>query len=200
MTIHVLSSESFLVILCGKCNSRSYCVRQSPSACLAVTVTVWVWIGLWQPVCLPPASLCWRKRRLRPCAVRWHPGCTERMALLMMLCVWWPDRLHVCKLELGTLAVVSGKIHGRHSVCTRMGTIGHPAPRDCHAHPCSHDIFPSSGDQGSQEGSALARWAADPANTAWMESKCRWPRSLDPPPLKLLQVPEDGSTSPFLET
>lgn len=111
------------------------------------------------------------------------------------------DRLHLCKLELGTLAVVSGKIHGRHSVCTRMSTIGHPAPHDCHAHPCSHDIFPSSGDQGSQEGSALARWAADPANTAWMESKCHWPRGLDPPPLKHLQVlPEGGNMSPFLET
>nr|XP_044986670.1 rho guanine nucleotide exchange factor 10 isoform X1 [Jaculus jaculus]XP_044986671.1 rho guanine nucleotide exchange factor 10 isoform X1 [Jaculus jaculus]XP_044986672.1 rho guanine nucleotide exchange factor 10 isoform X1 [Jaculus jaculus]XP_044986673.1 rho guanine nucleotide exchange factor 10 isoform X1 [Jaculus jaculus]XP_044986674.1 rho guanine nucleotide exchange factor 10 isoform X1 [Jaculus jaculus] len=29
---------------------------------------------------------------------------------------------------------------------------------------------PPSGDQSNREGSALARWAADPANTAWMEN------------------------------
>ncbi|XP_021489262.1 rho guanine nucleotide exchange factor 10 isoform X3 [Meriones unguiculatus] len=34
----------------------------------------------------------------------------------------------------------------------------------------SSEDLPHSGDQGSQEGSALARWAADPANTAWMEN------------------------------
>ncbi|XP_055464449.1 rho guanine nucleotide exchange factor 10 isoform X2 [Psammomys obesus] len=34
----------------------------------------------------------------------------------------------------------------------------------------SSEDLPQSGDQGSQEGSALARWAADPANTAWMEN------------------------------
>lgn len=113
MTIHVLSSESFLVILCGKCNSRSSCVRQSPSPCLAVTIALWVWIGLWRPVCLPPASLCWRKRRLRPCAVRWHhvwhPGCTERMALLMLLCVWWLIGFMCVNLNLGPLQLCLGR-------------------------------------------------------------------------------------------
>lgn len=34
----------------------------------------------------------------------------------------------------------------------------------------SSEDLPHSGDQGSQEGSALARWVADPANTAWMEN------------------------------
>ncbi|XP_031195045.1 rho guanine nucleotide exchange factor 10 isoform X2 [Mastomys coucha] len=34
----------------------------------------------------------------------------------------------------------------------------------------SSEDLPHSGDQGNQEGSALARWAADPANTAWMEN------------------------------
>ncbi|XP_075842387.1 rho guanine nucleotide exchange factor 10 isoform X3 [Microtus pennsylvanicus] len=34
----------------------------------------------------------------------------------------------------------------------------------------SSEDLPHSGDQGSQEGNALARWAADPANTAWMEN------------------------------
>ncbi|GAB1293018.1 Rho guanine nucleotide exchange factor 10 [Apodemus speciosus] len=34
----------------------------------------------------------------------------------------------------------------------------------------SSEDLPHSGDQGSQESSALARWAADPANTAWMEN------------------------------
>ncbi|XP_021074456.1 rho guanine nucleotide exchange factor 10 isoform X5 [Mus pahari] len=34
----------------------------------------------------------------------------------------------------------------------------------------SSEDLPHSGEQGSQEGSALARWAADPANTAWMEN------------------------------
>ncbi|XP_036065416.1 rho guanine nucleotide exchange factor 10 isoform X2 [Onychomys torridus] len=34
----------------------------------------------------------------------------------------------------------------------------------------SSEDLPHSGDQGSQEGSALARWTADPANTAWMEN------------------------------
>lgn len=61
-----------------------------------------------------------------------------------------------------------------------------------------HDVFISSGDQGSQEGSALARWVADPANTAWMESRYHWPSGLDPLPLsRTLQVPEDSSGVPF---
>ncbi|EGV97118.1 rho guanine nucleotide exchange factor 10 isoform X5 [Cricetulus griseus] len=34
----------------------------------------------------------------------------------------------------------------------------------------SSEDLPNSGDQGSQEGNALTRWAADPANTAWMEN------------------------------
>ncbi|XP_026644608.1 rho guanine nucleotide exchange factor 10 isoform X3 [Microtus ochrogaster] len=34
----------------------------------------------------------------------------------------------------------------------------------------SSEDLPHSGDQGSQEGNALAQWAADPANTAWMEN------------------------------
>eukprot|EP00072_Mus_musculus_P066396 XP_017168159.1 PREDICTED: rho guanine nucleotide exchange factor 10 isoform X4 [Mus musculus] len=34
----------------------------------------------------------------------------------------------------------------------------------------SSEDLPHSSEQGSQEGSALARWAADPANTAWMEN------------------------------
>lgn len=32
-------------------------------------------------------------------------------------------------------------------------------------------VFPFSGDQGGRGGSTLAQWAADPANTAWMESE-----------------------------
>lgn len=71
VTIHVLSSEPLLVILCGKCDSSSYCVRLRPSPCLAVTIAMWVWIAPWL-MCLPPASLCQRKRRLRPHAIRWH--------------------------------------------------------------------------------------------------------------------------------
>lgn len=34
----------------------------------------------------------------------------------------------------------------------------------------SSEDLPHSSEQGSQEGSALARWAADPANTAWIEN------------------------------
>nr|XP_020010164.1 rho guanine nucleotide exchange factor 10-like isoform X1 [Castor canadensis]XP_020010165.1 rho guanine nucleotide exchange factor 10-like isoform X1 [Castor canadensis]XP_020010166.1 rho guanine nucleotide exchange factor 10-like isoform X1 [Castor canadensis] len=41
---------------------------------------------------------------------------------------------------------------------------------DCPLSSLSSEDPPPSGDLGSQEGSALARWAADPANTAWMEN------------------------------
>lgn len=36
-------------------------------------------------------------------------------------------------------------------------------------------FFPSSEDnQDKREDDALAKWVADPANTAWMESKYQW--------------------------
>lgn len=112
------------------------------------------------------------------------------------------DRFQRCKLELGTLAVVPGKTHSRHSsVCSHMGAIGHSAPlspSDSCALLCSRFMMPFL-PAVSKAAKKAVPW---PDGQPTLPTQHGWKVSATGPgaPKHLQVLPEGGSGFPFLET